>query len=415
MNDHYWKNDEISFEKQYKESQERLPFNEKLIGWYKQMHYDAKNSDEISPEKAQRFYNKSMAVSDCCKYWDFNSYKKSKILNYKRVYRCNDRFCANCAKVRTVIAMNKLVPKMIDAISKGYTCYFVTLTIPTVYELSGKTIVDFRENIAKFVQKFDHRRIERPIFWVMTSVFSIEITKSIFYRRDSHGKSIRYEGWHPHAHGLIFVMNELSDNYINKDIPDGYDKKRKKDAFRSRMDEDVRKVWTGICLGLQFKTSLKLDDFNKIYRCDVILGDEKSPIECFKYLTKMSDIHDYKMFCDIYNATFGRQLFQTYGDFRGIDLDEETDEFLKDDPEKVDKLIEILQEYDEKFEDFVHLSYISTDDISKDYSDYKKVSTKVTLNKKIELLKEMLLKMRQVRDKKEDQPNITTDQIFNLF
>jgi plasmid rolling circle replication initiator protein Rep len=356
----------IDFSSRYDDILERRKANEKFIEWYNKLDLD-KNA---------------FRISTCCNYWDWDVYQKNRLLSFEGVYRCKDRFCANCAKVRVIKSLLQFVPKFLELLENGLTCYMVTLTIPNTKTLDDNFLSLFRKKVYDFNRRFvngPNGLKERP-FNIEAAVYSLEITRNR-ERMD----------WHPHIHGLIFTDKCLPEDFVHKDKPDGYQKRSKQYIYRSEADEYIRKVWTAIWNGKRVNQVLKApDNPSEWLRADIRKADSKAPFEVFKYMIKHTDIKSFEEFETMYKATYKKRLFQAYGKLYNMKIDDvdEEDELREIDDEKLVMLREWMDVDPE--EEAYPEKYITIEETKSRYGEFKKVNVKKTLTQRLSELKEKI-------------------------
>lgn len=285
-------------------------------------------------------FRKHNRIHDCMNLWDWDIYKKNKLMDLQRVNRCMDnRFCPNCRKFNLASAIHNISPSFKSLIDEGYYPYLLTLTIPNV---EGIALRDTIDKLNKSFKKF----------------------YELFYRTDRHGfkdKLITFEAalkvleitvnnntgtYHPHFHIMLF-SKEYDKSIFEKKYKGPWSNNRQAYSYYSDIDFQIMKLWK-LCYDGISCSKINYDNLDNrwqdLYLCDIRELDTHGIYEVLKYTFKDTDIKNYDNFKFIFLALEGKRIRQGYGKLYNLKLEEEVDgeklelsEFLekKENPEKI--------------------------------------------------------------------------------
>ncbi|WP_270344352.1 protein rep, partial [Bacillus mobilis] len=152
------------------------------------------------PFEAKKIERKIEAMDFCNKIWVLDSYKASKVLDFKKTSLCKDKFCNNCKKVKQASRMGKFVPILRPHAEKMYQ---LTLTVPNVKgeDLDG-TIKRMTKSFAMLIRYLNGtkeiKNLDFKEFGFQGAIRSLEIT---FKNND----------YHPHFHAAIVLDMEREE------------------------------------------------------------------------------------------------------------------------------------------------------------------------------------------------------------
>lgn len=269
---------------------------------------------------ARRLQRKADRIYNCMNLWQWDLYEKNKLMDLKRVNRCNNnRVCPNCKKLDLAKAIHKFNPIFNDLITKqGYYPYLATFTIPncSASELKS-TIKKLFKDFYKFYLGFssnDNRAIKFRNLHFVAGLRVLEIT----YNKEN-------DTYHPHLHCILFSDTSYNELDFKKDILGFYSSKRKTYNKHSLNDINISKVWTLINQGdrLSKKNYDSLSsDPRDLLQCDIRELDERGILEVLKYTFKDTDIANYEVFKIILSAIENLRLRQGYGELYNISFED---------------------------------------------------------------------------------------------
>lgn len=285
---------------------------------------------------------KAFRYNDCMTYWQWDKYELNKTLDLKRVNRCKDKFCSNCKQINVASSLFKVLP-FFEEYNKKLKPILLTLTVPNC---SG---ADLSNTITKMFTKF-------KVFYNYYSA-SLASKKAFKERKITFYGAIRAlevtynkkaNTYHPHLHIMIFADGNFCD----------FQKTMYCDKV-SNADIEVRRLWTALYSGADRR---KIYDFDihQLYFCDIKpINDLGGILEVLKYTCKSSEITDYDVFKNLYNALLSRKAKQGYGILYSLQFEDE----------------DIKEETAPLFENETAVPVTTTlQDLIKDYQNYSKMS-----------------------------------------
>jgi len=320
---------------------------------------------KINKNLGYSLYRRAERIMNCLNYWEWNMYKKNKLLSLSKVSRCKDMFCPNCRAVNVYKAIVNFSSGFRKMLAYQYNPYLMTLTVPNIKreELSSE-IVKMNKAFVKF-----WRWLYKPfskngsyyggykdrLFDAMGAVKVLEVTL----------QRSNWNYFNLHFHVIIFLDNDFPGDF-KKYIPGGYQYKTKKYIGYSDADIFIQKLWTmaykGKDISFFFEASDKWQDN---YICDI--RELRMPggiYEVFKYCFKDLDIRNDDIFKDLYFGLARKRLRQGYGELYNIKID---DMDMRDE----DCIENYLEFKDEEPQVIAH-KYI--EDMTEKYGDYRKIS-----------------------------------------
>lgn len=270
------------------------------------------------------FTNKGDRIASCMNYWECDIYHDSKVIDLRKTYRCMDKFCTNCKRVRTAGYLIDFMPHFKE-LSEKYTPMMITLTIPncertelenTVKKLFEEWKIFYRLFSAKITQKFAYKDRQ---YDAVGAIRALEITYSE-----------RLNNYHPHLHAIVFLDNISDTTIFEKEIQGEWNYETHDYNLISLADIEIRDLWTRIYNGIDRR--IKEYDIMP-YMCDIRpVNGVKGILEVLKYAFKTSDIKDYSIFEELYYATFHKRIKQGYGKLYNLKfedyIEEGSDEIL---------------------------------------------------------------------------------------
>lgn len=328
--------------------------------------------------------NRGFRLNDCLNFWEWDKYKKNKLLDLQRVNRCKDKnFCPNCRILsvsKDILAMKQFYHRNIDK----YDFYLLTLTVPNIYPdhdvyRNHKNEIKFSkrfneyvdklfDNFKKFTLKYSSPDSSKNAYHGRSCQFKggmrvLEVT----YSKGRSGAHTGKYGFHPHFHVLVYVdkgvlsewelekiyKGKWSDNQLrsyckNNDI--SYENLHITERERivqdnelynlkSRLDVELSIVWSMLWHGSQIKdTDIDAMGFDpkkrflqkdgqdvdiKALEVDIRpIEDEKGIYEAIKYTFKLTDFKNFFEFSQMVLMLHKRKLRQPFGELYNMNFDE---------------------------------------------------------------------------------------------
>jgi len=350
----------MNFENEVLEEMQRRKFNynRKYAYWYRVMSEDLKNSLRAY---SNRLKNRADRINSCLNLWQWDVYKKNKLMDLQRVNRCmNNRFCPNCRKWDLAGAIHNLKKPLNDLLLQGYYPYLVTLTVPNVPgEELKRTIERMNKAFRKLFGAYSYslnsntKGFNDRLMEFQGALKVLEITYNS-----------KEDTYHPHFHCMFFSL-EYDESLFIKDIPGEWSNKRQSYNFYSVMDIQMMKLWT-----IAYKEiRLTIDNYNKLelqdcYMCDIREMDSSGIVEVLKYTFKDTDIVSYDVFKNLVLALDKKRIRQGYGILYNLKLEGD-----------IDGEVLSLDEYlTDGIEDPENLITREINQLITDYKDYRKIS-----------------------------------------
>jgi plasmid rolling circle replication initiator protein Rep len=313
---------------------------------------------------AYTLYRRAERIENCLNYWEWDLYKKNKVLNLVKVSRCKDYFCPNCRSINSSKAIIKFSPLFGDMLAQRYYPYFMTLTVPNV----------LRENLSNEINKMNRafikfwRWLYKPfkkngkyaggyknrLFDAMGAAKVLEVTV----------QKTDWDYFNVHFHVIIFLNDAFEGDFL-KYIDGGYRIKSQSYIGYSDADIFVQKLWTMAYENKKISEfKMASDCWQDNYICDIReLTMPFGIYELFKYVFKDTDIKDYEVFRDLFFGLRGKRLKQGYGMLYNFKTDE-----CFDDSSCIEDFL------DDKDEDPEMVVTSCIKEMTKKYKEYKKFS-----------------------------------------
>jgi plasmid rolling circle replication initiator protein Rep len=305
-----------------------------------------------------RFLTKSFQVASCMNYWDTKVYHINKKIELLRCFRCKDKFCTNCKRVRVSELLTQFMPDFVKY-SEKYKPMLLTLTVPNVPGEQLRAEIDkmfkkFRRLQRFYSEKLGHKEsYKERQYDVKGAIRALEVT---------YNKAMNT--YHPHLHILLFIDDRAPADFWAKTIEGEWCNVKRQHNMISPADVEIRELWTRLYLDIDRRTkNIVTDD----YICDIrlIKDDIKGILEVLKYSFKTRDIANFDVFFHLRGALHGRRLKQGYGclynlKFEDAEIPDTSDDLFDEIPEAVvigmRKLITDFGEY-EKVKRFTKMDW----------------------------------------------------------
>lgn len=325
---------------------------EKLTQWDTMFGGTTEEYEQYEKPLEGYFTNKGDRIATCMNYWEVDVYNDSKLIDLRRTYRCMDKFCTNCKRVRSAGYLIDFLPHFKE-LSERYTAMMITLTVPNV---DGENLADtinklftewkllYRRYHDKITSKNAHKDRQYDI---VGAIRALEVTYSD-----------RLNNYHPHIHALVFIDNILDAKIFDKAIKGEWNNQTKEYNMISNADIEIRDLWTRLYNGIDRR--IKEYDIMP-YMCDIRpVNGVKGILEVLKYSFKSSDIKNYEVFEDLYSALYHKRVKQGYGNLYNLkfeDYIEEAQENILQDMEMPEwETLQIKQLIKGKYEEYKKVS-----------------------------------------------------------
>jgi plasmid rolling circle replication initiator protein Rep len=290
---------------------------------------------------------KAFQIASCMNWWDTSIYHENKTIELLRTFRCKDKFCTNCKRVRVSELLTQFLPRFVD-LQETYKPMLLTITVPNV---TGEKL---RDEVIKMFEKYslyqklfsakltDKRSHKTRQYDVAGAIRALEVT---------YNKAMNT--YHPHLHVLLFINDRAPAAFWAKTLEGEWCNVKRQHNMISPADLEIRELWTRVYKDIDRRTKNVVTDG---YICDIRPIDGiRGILEVLKYSFKTRDIENFDVFYHLRGALHGRRLKQGYGCLYNLKLDDaeipDTSENLFDElPESVTmqlrKLITHFGEYD---------------------------------------------------------------------
>ena len=266
-----------------------------------------------------KLLNRANKIRNCMSIWWWDYYKKNKIMDLNKVWRCMDYYCPNCRTINLSIAINKFWKYLDIMFSVGLNPFFVTLTIPNVdledIYLKINMLNDAFYKVWCWLSYDNNRGLKDRLFDVRAAIKAIELTIN---KINSSA--------HLHIHSIMFIENYSYDDFDK--MHEGYYRYKSNEiVMLSEADIFISKIWTMAVNEINKSQYKKLPDgWEDYFKCDIRQVDcMKGVYEVFKYSFKDTDIVDFDIFKAIFFGFRGHRLRQSYGKISQYDGDSDND------------------------------------------------------------------------------------------
>ncbi len=316
---------------------QRCHFNENMAEFYEQMadlEYDELfplgKRDRLSYVDYGRmntYLNRAKSIRVCMRYgWVSDYYRMNGVKVVKGVNRCRDRFCYNCQSMDALQRFHEYAP-FIDSFSKDYDIYHVVFSQPNVPGFILKRTLDLmNESFSRFVKFMSGNKKIKGLDLVGAYGFAGAVRALEVSQNDKD------KNYHPHFHCMVALkkgidMTPKHRNMFSKDRTH-----RREDRLFSDFEVFLQRIWYLLMNGIKV-TKQNIEQLPQIcgkqypdgFSCYAENADGHYH-EIFKYATKgsfknRSILNDFECFRTLYDALFGRRIYQACGCFYNKDVD----------------------------------------------------------------------------------------------
>lgn len=279
----------------------------KIFGFYYEKLANEYNKKSLYFSK---FNKKAKRMYNCMDYWKWQLYEKNKLMDLQKVNRCNNnRFCSNCKKVDIARFIYKFNPIFDNLLQKGYKPFLLTLTVPNCSGSDlNKTIDLLYKNFYRLFRGFSEDSQNAFKFRSMKWLGALKVLE-ITYNKFNNT-------YHPHLHCIVFLNEDITQEYYSDTIKGLYSNKSKSFHYYSLACEEVAQCWTMLYKKIRM-TEKNFINFTRnpyeLFQVDFRLMDYQGIKEVIKYTFKDSDIVNFDVFKAFVYALENRHIRQGYG------------------------------------------------------------------------------------------------------
>ncbi len=279
-------------------------------------------------KKMQTYRNRAERMRQCMRAsWMSDYYRMSGVKVVKSVQRCHDRFCYNCQSVDALQRFYEYAP-LIDGFKKNYDIYHCVFTQPNVPGfLLTQTLDLMYKSFSKFIGYMSGKKRIRGIdfkeeYGFVGAVRALEVSQN---DKDAY--------YHPHFHCMVVLKKgiDVTPRYRNMFSVDHTH--RREDRLFSDFEVLLQRLWYLLMNGLKV-TKANIENLPQFagrkfpdgFSCYAENAEGRYH-EIFKYATKGSYkngsiLTDFECARTLFDALYRRKIYQTYGCFYGIDMNE---------------------------------------------------------------------------------------------
>jgi hypothetical protein len=285
---------------------QNIDYNKTILNYYECYFQEF----ELERNNTQRKKDK---LAFCNKFWTLDKYELQKIKDVKRQNLCQDKFCANCKKVKQASRMAKYIPEL-----EKYqdNLYHLVLTVPNcrgpdLKETQKEMCKAFRSLIRLLEGSRKVKGLDFQSWGYQGAVRSFEVT----FKGDTY---------HPHFHvGLVaspgLLSKKKTKNLYSYDFKNGIPELRR---LFSKEEILIQKIWYLLINGIKV-TKQSIDELETGYSCIMDKFPAEDYAELFKYMTKEKDqtgqVLSYDQFKTLYVGLHRVKQIQGYGCLYQID------------------------------------------------------------------------------------------------
>ena len=293
-------------------------------------------------KKMYTYLNRAKSVRVCMRYgWTSDFYRMNGVKVVRGVNRCRDRFCYNCQSMDALQRFHQYSP-IIDRFSGEYDVYHVVFSQPNVPGfLLGHTLDLMQASFSRWVGFMSGKKKIRGLDLVGQYGF-VGAVRALEVSQNDNDKN-----YHPHYHCMVVLKKGIDITPKHRTMFSKDRTHRREDRLFSDFEVFLQRIWYLLMNGIRV-TKKNLDALPQI-------GGKSYPDgfscyaenarghyhEIFKYCTKGSYkngsiLYDFECFRTLHDALFRRKVYQTYGCFYGIDMNEIRDTFDPGDEDSAD-------------------------------------------------------------------------------
>ncbi|MCD8372194.1 MAG: protein rep [Clostridia bacterium] len=275
-----------------------------------------------------KYRNRAEAIRGCMRSgWTSDYYRFQGVKVVNGVNRCRDRFCYNCQAMDSLQRFHEYAP-VIDAFSKDYDIYHCVFTQPNVPGFILKQTMDLmQDSFSRFIRFMNGSKKIRGLdlvekYGYVGAVRALEVSQND-----------KDKNYHPHFHCLLVLKKGIDKTPKHRNMFTEDRTHNREDRLFTDFEVFLQRIWYLLMNGI--KVTLKnLNDLPQLgtrsypdgFSCYAEDAHGKYH-EVFKYATKgsfknRSILNDFECFRTLYDALYRRRVYQTYGCFYGIDMNE---------------------------------------------------------------------------------------------
>lgn len=190
---------------------------------------------KLLEEKNELYFKKIKSrlekISECNQYWELDFYKNQEIKVFNRTNLCNDKFCANCRKVKQSLRFERFKPLLLE---HKENLYHLVLTVPNcygdnLYETIQSMFKSFRYLIRYLNGTKKIKGLDFNVLGYKGALRSLEVTSN----NDTY-----------HAHLHVGIVLEGSINFSKTNINKfSFSNRSKKITRFSNLEVLIQKIW----------------------------------------------------------------------------------------------------------------------------------------------------------------------------
>lgn len=293
-------------------------------------------------KKMNTYKNRAKAVRLCMRYgWTSDYYRMNGIKIVRGVKRCRDRFCYNCQSMDALQRFHQYAP-LIDKFSEKFDIYHCVFSQPNVPGFLLKQTLDLMQtSFSRFIGFMSGKKKIRGLDLVGQYGF-VGAVRALEVSQNDNDKN-----YHPHFHCMVVLKKGIDVTPKHRNMFSVDRTHRREDRLFSDFEVFLQRIWY-LLMNKITVTKKNLDALPQI-------GGRSYPDgfscyaenarghyhEIFKYCTKGSYkngsiLYDFECARTLHDALFRRKVYQTYGCFYGIDMNEIKDCFTASDDDPAD-------------------------------------------------------------------------------
>lgn len=325
------------------EISQKCRYNERMAEWYRRMAdeqfdylYPLMQREEsrrfsIDPEyrKMCTYSNRAHNIETCMRDgWTSDYYRMHGVKIIKTVNRCKDRFCYNCQSMDSLQRFHEYAP-VIDRFAEKYDIFHVVFSQPNVPGfILNQTLDLMYKSFSRLIGFMSGKKKIKGLdlkgkYGFEGCVRALEVSQN---DKDSY--------FHPHFHCMWALKKGIDVTPKHRNMFTKDHTHRREDRLFSDLEVFLQRIWYLLLNGIKV-TKKNLEDLPQVegkrsypdgFSCYAEPAQGHYH-EVFKYATKGSYsngsiLNDYDCFITLYKSLYHRRVYQTYGCFYGIDMNE---------------------------------------------------------------------------------------------